>query len=66
VLLGDLPQRHGLAYAGAREQDVDLALFALNRLEQAVEVVEIGRVTLYAGHVPANRKRLTNPPINGR
>ena len=37
-----------------REQDVDLTLFLPDRLEQAVEVVEIGRVTSYTGHVPAN------------
>src|SRR6202042_694314 len=40
---------------GAREQDVDLALFSLDRIEQTVEVVEIGRVTAHAGHVPANQ-----------
>ena len=41
------------ARAGARTQDVDLALFPLACVEQAVEVVEIGRVAAYAGHVPA-------------
>ncbi len=38
-----------------REQDADLALFPLNRIEQTVEVVEIGRVTAHAGHVSANQ-----------
>src|SRR5258707_2517264 len=55
VLLGNLAQWYGLALASAREQDVDLALFPLDRIEQAVEVVEIGRVTAHAGHVPANQ-----------
>ena len=32
-----------------------LALFPLDRLEQAVEVVEIGRVAAHAGHVPADQ-----------
>jgi hypothetical protein len=49
------PSLTGLALAGAREQDVALALFPLDRIEQAVEVVEIGRVTAPAGHVPANQ-----------
>src|ERR1700712_2632056 len=55
VLLGNLSQWCGLALAGAREQDVDLALFSLDRIEQTVEVVEIGRVTAHSGHVPANQ-----------
>ena len=41
--------------AGARAQDVDLALFPLDCVEQTVEVVEIGRVAAHAGHVPANQ-----------
>ena len=41
--------------AGARVQDVDPALFPLDRVEQTVEVVEIGRVAAHAGHVPANQ-----------
>jgi len=36
--------REGLALTRAREQDVDLALFSLNRIEQMVEIVEICRV----------------------
>src|SRR6202043_2405681 len=32
-----------------------LALFPLDRIEEAVEVVEIGRVAAHAGHVPANQ-----------
>ena len=54
MLLGDLTQRDGLAYAGTREQDVDLAFFPLHDVEQPVEVVEIGRVTLNAGYIPAD------------
>src|SRR5258707_5103318 len=55
VLLGNLAQWYGLALASAREQDVDLALFSLDRIEQTVEVVEICRVAANAGHVPANQ-----------
>src|ERR1700675_4102862 len=55
MLLGNLAQWDGFAHAGARKQDVDLALFPLDPIEQAVEVVEIGRVTAHAGHVPANQ-----------
>ncbi len=32
----------------------NLALFPLDRFEQPVQVVEIGRVTAHAGHVPAD------------
>jgi hypothetical protein len=55
VPLGNLAQWDGFARAGAREQDVDLALFPLDCIEQAVEVVEIGRVATHAGHVPADQ-----------
>src|ERR1700733_4800184 len=55
MLLGNLAQWDGFARAGARVQDVDLALYALDRIEQAVEVVELGRVAAHAGHVPANQ-----------
>src|SRR5580692_1359671 len=57
MLLGDLAQYGGLALAGTREQDVDFALFALDRIEQVVEVVEIRCVAAHAGHVPANQLR---------
>src|ERR1700675_4755845 len=55
MLLGNLAQWDGFARAGARVQDVAPALFPLDRVEQAVEVVEIGRVAAHAGHVPANQ-----------
>src|SRR5882724_11205929 len=55
MLLGNLAQWDGFAYAGARVQDIDLALFPLHCVEQAVEVVEIGRVAADAGHVSANQ-----------
>src|SRR4051794_31723838 len=54
MLLGDLAQWGGFARASAREQDVDLALFPFDRIEQTVEVIEIRRVTAPPGHVPAN------------
>src|SRR3982075_4128430 len=55
MLLGNFAQWDGFAPAGARVQDIDLALFPLDCVEQAVEVVEIGRVAAHAGHVPANQ-----------
>src|SRR6266403_5549523 len=55
MLLGNFAQWDGFAHAGARVQDVDLALFPLDRVEQTVEVVEIGRVAAHADHVPANQ-----------
>ena len=66
MLLGNLAQWDGFARAGARVQDVDPALFPLDRVEQTVEVVEIGRVAAHAGHVPADQldglvQRLLSP-----
>ena len=55
MLLGNLAQSGRLALTSARKQDVDLALFPFDRIEQTVEVVEIGRVAAHAGHVPANQ-----------
>jgi len=65
MLLGNLAQWDGFARASARVQDVDLALFPLDRVEQAVEVVEIGRVAAQAGHVPADQSevRTTGVPF---
>ena len=55
MLLGNLAQWDGFARASARIQDVDPALFPLDRVEQTVEVVEIGRVAAHAGHVPTDQ-----------
>ncbi len=55
MLLGNPAQWDGFARASAGVQDVDPALFPLDRIEQTVEVVEIGRVAAHAGHVPANQ-----------
>src|SRR6202012_2014553 len=55
VLLGNFAQWYGFARASARVQDVDLALYPLDRIEQAVKVCEIGRVPAHAGPVPANQ-----------
>src|ERR1700729_2849691 len=55
MLLGNFAQWDEFAHAGARVQDVDLALFPLDRIEQAVEVIEIGRVAAHAGHIPADQ-----------
>src|ERR1700677_3278187 len=66
MLLGNLAQWDGFARASARVQDVEPALFPLDRVEQPVEVVEIGRVAAHAGHVPADQldglvQRLLSP-----
>src|SRR5439155_8271189 len=66
MLLGNLAQWDGFAHASARVQDVDPGLFPLDRVEQTVEVVEIGRVAAHAGHVPADQldgliQRLLSP-----
>ena len=45
------PERDGFAQAGVREKNVDVALFPLDRIEQPVEVVEIGGVAAHAGDV---------------
>src|SRR3546814_7587032 len=55
MLLGNLAEREGFARAGARIQNFDLAFFPLDRVEQAIEVVEICRVAAYAGHVPTDQ-----------
>src|ERR1700733_9027358 len=55
VLFGNFAQWYGFARAGARVQDVDLALYPLDCIEQAVEVVEIGNVAAHSSHVPANQ-----------
>src|ERR1700748_1609525 len=52
VLLGDLAELVLLAYPGACPQHVDRALVLLDRVEQPVQVVEVGRIALHAGHVP--------------
>jgi hypothetical protein len=54
VLLGDLFQRGEFTLAGAGEEDIDFAPFALNGLVEAVEVGEISGVALYAGNVLAD------------
>jgi hypothetical protein len=54
VLFSDLFERGQLTLAGAGEEDVDLALFTLDGLVEAVEVGEIGGVALHAGDVPAD------------
>jgi AcrR family transcriptional regulator len=53
MLLGNFAQWDGFAHTGARAQDVDLALFPLDCVEQTVEVVEIGRVAAHAGRIYA-------------
>src|SRR5271170_6319993 len=55
VLLGDLAEPGLLAHPGACPQHVDRALFLLDRVEQTVQIVEVRRIALHAGHVPANQ-----------
>ena len=54
VLFGDLLKRGDLALAGAGEEDVDLALLALDDLIETVEVRELRGVALNAGNVFAD------------
>src|SRR5438105_1495524 len=55
MLLGDLAHRGGVAHAGARVQDVDLALLPLSGFEQADEVVASSSVPATGGHVAADQ-----------
>jgi hypothetical protein len=55
VLLSNLAQFGGFALASARKQNVDLAFLLLDRIEQTVEVIEIGRVAAHTGHVLADQ-----------
>src|SRR4051812_23683112 len=54
LLLGDLAERCGLAPAGAGPQQVEAPLLALDGVEQAVQVAQIGGVALDAGDVAAD------------
>jgi hypothetical protein len=44
-----------LAHPGTCPQHVNYALFLLDRLEQTVQIGEVGRIGLHAGHVPADQ-----------
>jgi len=55
MLLGNFTQYGGCALARTREENVDLAFFPLDGIEQTIKVVEIGRVTLDTGDVPADQ-----------
>jgi hypothetical protein len=54
VLLADLFEFCELALSGAGEEDVDLALLALNRIVETVEIIQVGGVALHAGDVFAD------------
>lgn len=55
MLLRDLAERALLAHPETCPQHVDGALFAADRVEQVVQLVEVGRICLYASHVPADQ-----------
>jgi hypothetical protein len=55
VLLGDLAELALLARPGTCPQHVDGALFPPDRVEQTVQIVQVGRISLHAGHVPADQ-----------
>ena len=55
VLLGDLAEPALLAHPGACPQHVDRALFLFDRVEQTVQIVDVGRVALHAGYVPPDQ-----------
>ena len=49
------PSLRLLARPGTCPQHVDRALFPPDRVEQAVQVVQVGRIALHGGHVPADQ-----------
>lgn len=55
VLLGDLSEPALLAHTGTSPQHVDRSLFRLDRLEQTIQIAEVARISLHAGHVPADQ-----------
>ena len=55
LFLGDLAEDGGFAHPGAGPQHVDRALFPLDGVVQAVQVVQVGRVTLDGGDVAADQ-----------
>ena len=55
VLLGDLAEPALLARPGTCPQHVDRALFLPDRVEQAVQIRQVGRIALHAGDVPADQ-----------
>lgn len=55
VVLGDLAELALRARAGTCPQHVDSALVSFDRVEHAVQVVEVGRIALYASHVPPDQ-----------
>jgi hypothetical protein len=54
VLLGDLAEHALPARPGTCPQHVDRALFLSDRVEQAVQIVQVGRIALHAGEAPAS------------
>ncbi len=55
LLLGDLAEPGLLPHPGACPQHVDRARFPPDRVVQAVQVVQVGGVALYGGHVRADQ-----------
>jgi len=49
MIFSDLAQGGELGAAGIGEHDVELALFALDLSEEAIEIGEVRDVSLYAG-----------------
>jgi hypothetical protein len=55
VLLGDLAELAFLGRPGTGPQHVDGALFPPDRVEQTVQIDQVGAISLHAGHVPADQ-----------
>jgi hypothetical protein len=55
MLLRDLTELALLAHPGTCPQHVDGALFPPDRVEQVVQLVQVGRICLHASHVPADQ-----------
>ena len=55
LFLGDLAEDGRFAHPGAGPQHVDRALFPLDGVVQAVQVVQLGGVALHGGDVAADQ-----------
>jgi len=59
VLGRDVLERHRLYQPGAGDDDVEPALLRFDRREETIEIVQVGQIALYCGHLLADcRDRL--------
>jgi hypothetical protein len=55
VLLGDLAELAFLGRPGTRPQHVDGALFPPDHVEQTIQIVQVGRISLHSSHVSSDQ-----------